>query len=364
MLKNSVLGPSIHVPPISTISAVPKSPLASHETVVVQIPSLFLSEQDIDNLGKDLARQVGETTEKIISKMGVGKFDELGEILTSIQVEATKLDPASIQKGGVVGWFQRTFGDVKKNLTLHLRSAETVFEKLEEKISDHIAVHSEWIKDLDLLYQENLERYSLISRTIEKGQEWEKQANQAITSWPLIEETDPHAAMKAQNLRDAQSRLNRLRNKIDNFSRLKFVIESNAPKIKSQQETSRMTIEALRDVVDHTIPMIKMEFTLFLQSLDSKKTTELVESVRQLNDKTLKTSATSAKNAAVEAAKSLNTPMVATDTINHIRSKMLETISEVRRVETDAQTQRQADAKTLIDGQKEYLKILQSENAI
>ena len=204
----------------------------------------------------------------------------------------------------------------------------------------------------------------MIAATIEKGQQWERQAQEALANWPKIDEADPDATMKAQNLRDAQSRLNRLRNKIDNFTRLKFVTESNAPKIKSQQETSRMTIEALRDIIDHTIPMIKMEFTLFLQTLDSQKSVDLVNSVRQLNDKTLKTSATSAKNAAVSAAKSLNTPMVATETITHIRTKMLETVSEVRRVEGEAQRQRETDAKSLSEGQKEYLRSLQNSQSI
>ena len=109
--------------------------------------------------------------------------------------------------------------------------------------------------------------------------------------------------------------------------------------------------------------MVKIDFTMFLQSLDAKKSIELVQATRQLANKTLKTSADSAKTSALDAAKNLNSATVETQTLNHIRSRMLETITEVRRIESEAHQLREKDAVEIANSQKTYLQALTDKGA-
>lgn len=347
------------------VPAAPSGVFSKSPTPSTAIASyLPVKDLDVEQLGEGLAKDVGATTEKIISKMSVGKFEELGSILTAVQVQANKISPASLQKGGLIGWWQRNFTDIKTRLTMQFNSAEEVFDKLESKIAGHVTVHTEWIKDLDMLYTENFTRYNRIVEVIAKGEKWIEATQASLNAWPVIEATDPEAPMKIQAKRDAESLLNRLRVKVDNFKRLKVLAENNSPKIRSQQNTSRNTITTLRSIAEETIPMIKMEFAMFLQSLDANKSNELVAAARELSGKTLTSSADSAKIAAVESAKAMNTPVIATDTLEYIRAKMLETITDVRKIESDAHTQRENDAKVIAESQAKLLSSLQTHNAI
>jgi hypothetical protein len=200
-----------------------------------------IRDEDVESLGADITLKTSATTDKILARTGVSGFDELGAILVVVQSKADELDPSSIAKKGIAGWIQRRFGNLKAELTLRLKNADQVFQKLEGKIADHAAVQSEWIKDLETSYAENLERYSRIRSTIEKGRLWEAAMLSELESWPAIDPQDPDALMKGQARRDAEARLNRLRIKLDGFLRLQAVTENRAPRIRSQQETAPTT---------------------------------------------------------------------------------------------------------------------------
>jgi uncharacterized protein YaaN involved in tellurite resistance len=339
-------------------------PLATTTKAKPIVPASLIQDTDVDKLGADLSRSVGQTTEKIMQKMGMAKFDELGKILVSVQSEVGKLDPASLQKTGIVGWFQKQFTDVKQELTLRLKNADAVFDTLSEKISNHITVHSEWVKDLELLYNENMQRYDMINQVIKQGETWRDVLKNQIDNWEIISPDDPDAGMKIQAKRDVEARLNRINIKLDSFMRLKTVANSNAPKIKSQQETSRTTVMTLKDVIEQTIPMVKMEFSLYIQSLDAQKSIQIVNNAKNLANTTLKKSADTAKQSAIDAATALNSPVIEMDTINHIRNRMLETINDVKQIEKTSADKRLSDATAIEASQKQYLNALQSTNSI
>lgn len=340
---------------LSPLTAVQQNPLVASQNAQI-LATCVIDMKDIEELGEDISKQIGTTTDKIIKKMSVGNFDELGEILTAVQLEASKLDPASYGKPGIIGWLKGKFTDVKKELTLNFKTAEDVFDKLEKQISNHMAVHGEWIKDLDTLYKENYTRYQTLMQTIHVAGKWEEHILLQLKNWPEIDPTSLDAPMKLQERRDVENLLNRLRIKMDYFLRLKTVLENHSPRIRDQQETSRTTISTLKDVVEQAIPAIKSEFTMFLQSLDSKKSNELIGNLRGLVNTTLQKSADTAKDAALQSATNANTPTFSTDTIQHIRTRMLETVIEVKRINQEGATKRAEDAKYIQDSQQEYYK--------
>lgn len=323
-----------------------------------------VTDADIDKIGDSVSRDIGATTQKIIEKMGVGKFDDLGAILTSIQQEVDKLDPASIQKGGIVGWMQRTFGDVKAQLTLRLKSAQEVFKGLEDKISQHITVQQEWVNDLENLYMENYRHYTRILQESKDVEALIAYVEAEVKSWPEVDLNDPTAAMQVQCIRDAEGKINRLRLKLDNLTRLKAMTEINSPKIRQQQDTSRTTISTLKDVIAQTIPIVKMEFAMFLQTLDVQKSVSLTNEVRNLATKTLTKGADGAKVAALESAKAMNTPVITTETLQHLRTSMLETVTGLKKIEAETQARIAADAVTIQEGQKSLLTALKESGKI
>lgn len=324
---------------------------------------LIVGDDDIDRIGENVSRDLGQTTQKIINKMAVGKFDELGSILTTISLEADKLDPASLQKGGVVGWFQNRFTDIKAQLTMRLNTAQQVFSGLEEKIGTHIATQQNWIQDMEGLYNENYNHYSKIVAEMREVNNLIKTCEEQVASWPEVDLSDPNAPMQVQLVRDAESRIHRLRLKLDGLLRLKTMTEINSPRIRQQQEASRTAVSTLKGVILN-IPVIMMEFAMFKQSLDVQSSIRLTDSVRDLTEKSLTKGAEGAKMAAIGSAKALNTANISNQTLNTLRSRLLETVTEVRKVETDSIQRCQTDAQELVEGQKTLLTALKQSGKI
>ena len=330
-----------------------------------QLPArnLIVSDADIDRIGESVSKDLGTTTQKIITKMSVGKFDELGAILTTISAEADKLDPASLQKGGMVGWFQNKFGDLKAQLTMRLNTAQQVFNGLEDKIGAHITVQTTWIQDMEGLYNENYAHYQKIVTEMQQVENLIKTCEGQIASWPEIDLNDPQAAMQVQIVRDAESKVHRLKLKLDTLLRLKTMTEINSPRIRQQQEASRTAVSTLKGIILN-IPVIMMEFALFKQTLDVQGSIRLTDSVRDLTEKSLIKGADGAKMAAIGSAKALNTPTISNETLQTLRNRMLETVVEVRQIETDSMTRCKNDALSLVEGQKTLLTALKQSGSI
>jgi uncharacterized protein YaaN involved in tellurite resistance len=338
-----------------TISPLSRPPMDSQ--AIPHIPAQanpVIKMSDIEELGTDVSKRVSATTDKIIAKMNIGNFDELGEILTAVQVEADKLNPGKYERNGWMGWIKNRFSDVKKELTLNFSSAEQVFDQLNEQINNHIMVHQTWIKDLELLYSENYARYQELVQTIFVATKWEEYLLNQLATWPEIDTNAVDAPMKVQERRDAENVLSRLRIKMDSFLRRKVIMENHSIRIRDQQETSRTTISNLGEIVGSAIPMIRSEFGLFLHSLDAKKSNTLTTNVQGLVNTTFQKSADTAKEASIQSAIVANTSTVSTETIKHIRDRMLETLVEVQKVQQDAQARRIADAEYIKTSQQDY----------
>lgn len=359
-LSEKVIKPSASVIPVQV-----DKPIVQIEKVAgIGFPALLVTDADIDKIGESVSREIGQTTQKIIDKMVVGKFDDLGVILTGITQEIDKLDPASLQKGGVLGWMQSKFTDVKATLTLRLKSAQDVFEGLEDKIGNRITIEQEWVKDLEALFNENFNHYQKIVLEMVEVKKLIDYTDAQIKGWPEIDVASEQAAMLVQQVRDAEARLNRMRLKLDNLLRLKAMTEINSPKIRQQQDTSRVTIGTLKDIISQTIPIVKMEFALFIQTVDAQKSVKLTNDVRDLATKALVKGADGAKMSAIESAKAMNTPVITSETLQILRSRVLETVVEVKRIETDAQTKRESEATQIVEGQKSLLTALKDSGRI
>lgn len=322
-----------------------------------------ITDADIEGLGAGVTNELRDVLDRIIGKMKLSAFGELGTMLVKVELEAQKLDPTKLKHSGVLGWIKDAMMDIREELKTRFETASKAFDDLETTMKNQIGIHNTWILDMDTLYTSNFKVYGDIKEAISKGESWYKNLDQQIKNWPAISPDDPDAFMKAQNKQDAKDRLDLLGRKNDWLKRQKAIVEMNAPRIRDQQKTSRGVINVLRDTIE-ALPYIKLEFAKQLQSLDSLKDVARGERGKELLNQSLTKSADSAHDAAIAANKSLNSPMVTNQTIDHLRTKMLETIQGVREIQDQARAQREADATAMAAGQKECLTKLQAEGAI
>lgn len=152
--------------------------------------------------------------------------------------------------------------------------------------------------------------------------------------------------------------------KIDTLRRSILMCEHNSPDLKARIRASEAQRRTLTRMINEVLPLVKREFAKFLQTLEMQKSIQLVDSARDMGDQALRLSADSSRDAALAAARSNNTPIVSTSTIEHLRTRMLETVKGVQDIQTEAAKQREADAIKLKEGRDAYLKQLQQHNGV
>lgn len=336
------------------------SPLAKPNAKRPRDLLLPVRENEIDRLGEDVGKFVGETTNRITSKFTVNNFGDLGDILTDVQIQADSLDMSEFTKGGLFGKIKRGLVDIRKVLYKRMTSAQGAFSELEVRIANQIAVLSEWNKDLNELYLENIMNHKRLIGQIRMGNDLIAQVEGTIARFPDISPEDPDAFVLGQQLNEANTVLNMLQIKVDTWNRLKIICESHGPNIQHKQQAGRNAVSTLRRLLTEIIPMVKMEFALHLHNLQMQKTITLVDSTRTMGNNVLTANADSSAATAIAAAKSANESTISTEALDHIRAKMLEAATGVNDIRRDAQKQRETDAVHLQQSQKEYYTALNS----
>lgn len=338
------------------------SPLARQQNTAMVMPQTLVTDEDIEALGSNVSQDISNTINKIIGKMMLDKFGALGDVLAQVRVEVEKLQPEP-EGFDVLRWIKKKMTDAHKLLVQHFESAVKAFDVLATHMSDQITVHTEWIKDLDVIYGENYQQYQALVEVLKKGSAYYSALNQQISNWPEIAPDDPDGMMKMQAKQDALARLNRLQIKLDFLNRWKAVVEDNGPLIRNQQETSRKVIQALRDQLQ-ALPIIKVRFAMHLQSMDALKSVGTVENNRTMVNQSLQQSSLVAKDAALATSKSLNSAAISNDTLAQMRTSMLETLTGIERINNEAQAQRVQDAQEMSQRQAQYLTALQAKGAV
>lgn len=345
------------------VKASPLSTLAS-PSQVTGLSIIPVTSKDVEEMGEAHGPTVTSTTNRITEKFKVNNFGGLGEILTNVQIQADSLDLSEFTKKGLFAKVRRGLTDVRKLLYKRMNSANDAFTDLETRMSTQIAVLTEWNKDLAQLYQENYNNHVRLTADLEKAQQLEQQVKMALENFPAIDPNDPNAFAKSQQLQEAQNVLDMIQIKIDTWKRLRIICESHGPNLQTKQQAGRNAINTLRRLMTEMIPLIKMEFAMHLQNLEIQKTITLVDATQDLGNTVLTTAADSSRDAALAAATAMNTPMISTQTLQHIRTRMLEAVNGVSQIREQAQAQRAADDVEMEKSQQEYLKQLQSKGAI
>ena len=325
---------------------------------------LPVTADELEALGREASKAAGATTDKITAKFTTHSFGELGDILYKTQTQANALDTTDLTKTGLIGWIKRKGADVRAVLMKRMQTAQAAFDELEGKMVDQRTMLEIWEKDLEQLEKENYQNYLVLVDVLKRAEAAQVAIDNTIRGWPVIDPNDPQAFMKGQFLEEALAVLNDAQVKVDTTKRLILLCEHNSPDLKARIRHSETQRRTLTRMIEEVLPLVKREFVKFLQTLEMQKSIQLVDSARDMGDQALRLSADSSRDAALAAAKSANAPIVSTATIEHLRTRMLETVQGVQQIQADARKQREEDAAKMQQGRADFLNQLQQHKAV
>ncbi|MBQ2232696.1 MAG: toxic anion resistance protein [Erysipelotrichaceae bacterium] len=221
-------------------------------------------------------------------------------------------------------------------------SANSNVDKIVKILENHQITLMKDISLLDQLYEKNLLNFKELTMYILAGYKRldEIKKNDLPAALKKAEETGlPEDAQAANDLSEA---INRFEKKLHDLELTRMVSIQMAPQIHLVQNNDTLMTEKIQSTLVNTIPLWKSQMLIALGIAHSKEAVKAQNEVSEMTNKMLKENAEALKMATIETAKESERGIVDIETLTETNKKLIETLEEVKRIQTEGREKRLA----------------------
>ena len=221
-------------------------------------------------------------------------------------------------------------------------SANSNVDKIVKILENHQITLMKDISLLDQLYEKNLLNFKELTMYILAGYKRldEIKKNDLPAALKKAEETGlPEDAQAANDLSEA---INRFEKKLHDLELTRMVSIQMAPQIRLVQKNDTVMTEKIQSTLVNTIPLWKSQMLIALGIAHSKEAVKAQNEVSEMTNKMLKENAEALKMATIETAKESERGIVDIETLTETNKKLIETLEEVKRIQTEGREKRLA----------------------
>jgi uncharacterized protein YaaN involved in tellurite resistance len=329
------------------------------------LPVIRWTSDDIDRIGSEASKRNTALTDRVTKKMTLNRLGDIGSLLADLQTKANGMEPGNLlNKGGVFGWFQQKFVDIRKELTIRFTTVDEAFEKLVGGISAHVGVLREWEKDDDVMYAENYERFRDFLQSKNEIEAVIAELTAAVNAWPDADPADPEAVMKAQQRLAAQELLNRAEVRRESILRSMTKCETNGPEILMMKSVSSKLIAKFTADATDIVPEIKREIAKEIQRLNTMDAIAVQQAFKDFANTTLTQGAQRSKDMVLAGNKAFNEATITTNTISTIQNSVRDMVTGAQTIMEEARARRDQEQRQIEANQKLLLADLQKRGAV
>ena len=221
-------------------------------------------------------------------------------------------------------------------------SANQNVDKIVKILENHQITLMKDISLLDQLYEKNLVNFKELTMYILAGYKKldEIKKNDLPAALKKAEESGlPEDAQAANDLSEA---ITRFEKKLHDLELTRMVSIQMAPQIRLVQNNDTLMTEKIQSTLVNTIPLWKSQMLIALGIAHSKEAVKAQNEVSEMTNKMLKENAENLKMATIETAKESERGIVDIETLTETNKKLIETLEEVKRIQTEGREKRLA----------------------
>lgn len=301
--------------------------------------------------GTQAQEDITKFTDTILSTVKAKDLSGAGENLQKMIDEMKSIDFSSIKASDGFLANLPVIGDwMKKGLRSYLGDFETVSDKISGMLKTldgqkNVIVHD--IDVLDKLYASNLTFVRNLELFIFAGtQKLVEFETEAARLQQLARETqDP---LDAQNYSDFQKSIGRFEKRITNLKSSRLVAIQAAGQIRLAQESDKMIVEDIIDVIHNTVPMWKRQFIIAISLSKQEKALQISTTVKDYTNLQYKDNATKLSNLVDEVSASFERGILDVSTMKEVNQLTIDTIKKSLDVYKNAKVKRIEVEKELV----------------
>lgn len=295
-------------------------------------------------------RRLTEFTDSILDNVRSKDGGQVGELLSSLVVEVTSLDPSSLTNdNGILSKLPGVKNAVKslKKLAERYSKAEVQIDKIEAALEK---ARMDMLKDIsvfDIMYKQNLDCFRELGLYIQAGKERVEEIKTETIPKLRAEAQASGNPMDAQLVRDFEDEVDRFEKKIYDLELSRTIAVQTAPQIKLIQNNDRVLVDKIQTAVLNTIPIWKSQFVIAMGLNNQQRVLKMQREITDTTNKMLIKNSELLKTNTVETARESNRGIVDIETLQKVNQNLISTIEETIQIQKDGSRQRAEAEKAL-----------------
>jgi len=288
-------------------------------------------------------RNIANFSENTLKKVRTKDMGEVGQMLSGLVVELRGFSDAGEEKKGFLG--------LRKKIRNKFETMKAEYAKVSsnvDKITDMLEKHQvTLLKDaamLDKMYDMNQAYFKELTMYILAGKEKLEECKNTVLPELRAKAEESGQAEDAQAVNDYVNMINRFEKKLHDLELTRLISIQMAPQIRLVQNNDTLMVEKIQTSIVNTIPLWKSQMVLALGMHNAQKAMEAQREVTNVTNELLTKNAEKLKMSSVEIAKESERGIVDVETLVTTNQHLIETLEEVRNIQTEG-SQRRRDAE-------------------
>ena len=286
-------------------------------------------------------RNIANFSESTLNSVRSKDMGEVGNMLSELVVQLRGFGSDENEKKGFLG--------IKRKVQTKIATMKAEYDKVSvnvDKISEMLEKHQyTLLKDtamLDKMYEINQAYFKELTMYIIAGKQKLLECTDVI-----LPELRQKAALSglpedAQAANDYANMVNRFEKKLHDLELTRMISIQMAPQIRLVQNNDTLMVEKIQTSIVNTIPLWKSQMVLALGMHHSQQAMEAQRQVTNMTNELLVKNAERLKMGTIEIAKESERGIVDLETLVTTNQRLIETLEEVRTIQSEGSQRRRA----------------------
>lgn len=315
---------------------------------------------DADNVllyGSDAQKRIAEFSDTAMATIKNKDSGEVGNMLVDLIGKLKGFNSDSEEPQGI----KRLFFNATKHIEgmkHRYESVQSNVEQIANSLENHQVALLKDIAMLDELYDTNTKYFKELTMYIMAGQKKLKLVRETDLKQLREEASASGDPMLAQRANDLAQLCDRFEKKIHDLKLTRQVSLQMAPQIRLLQNNDSLLVERIQSTLSNTLPLWKSQMVLALGLHRSQQALKAQTEVTNMTNELLKKNADKLKMGTVQTAREAERGIVDIKTLVHTNQSLIDTITEVMKIQEEGHSQRVEAEKELIRMEQELKKKL------
>ena len=307
----------------------------------------FVERIDIHNsetvlkYGNAAQTKISQFSDKILEDVKTKDTGAISDMLTNLVAELKGFDVDEGKKGGFLGLFKKAGNSITQ-----LRAK---YDKVEENVAQIILSlqnHQKQLisdcKMLDELYAQNEQYYHELTLYIIAGEIKLKKLREEELPPMLAKAQQTADPADAQAANDFSQLIERFEKRIHDLKLTRMVSVQMGPQIRLMQNNDNVLAERIQSTIANTIPLWKSQMVIAMGMQHAESALNAQKAVTDMTNELLRSNAERLKMGTIETAKEAERGVVDIETIRTANTALIDTLTEVQKIQREGAQKRAA----------------------